>query len=1729
MARVPPPYKIIHKFRNANNKYQYLLYVFVGQLHDERVQAALESIKTQGLVEALMRLSRPNLAVLEEYYGKDWYWHFFPAAHVRRALRGPGAADLARRLGEDWAAAHLPPRPAEPPRLPFDEFVRRKHKLLKTMQSGGHASAGAGQPPAGAAEALGGAEDEFSLADLDEELAVQQAAAVQVDVVAEERREAFYLPFRAAKNASYQEEELAAVREKQYVYGMRIYHDDTVEDLREKISVCLQNNPALFEQPLTIPPYAQYLWGRRGKQRFCLTHTYIHEFDPVQELVEPDAPRLYARAEGRFGELFALLNKSGRLISFKNNDATILQELADYFEHGEIFLLDLYSELKPELEALRDSSAFFATYVRYYFPLVGAEHFGQIRQMLADGDTLEFGRIEAQHRAALERRLLTNEIMQSVDRLRFEGLTEKTSLRSEPQKLMHCIVYAYVRGLDRVTNRDRTDLRSGHGASDMYRIFDNFEVDEDYPLVTYQVPNRDVAQKIYNRVADVTLEGVKKWLQSVSFGLVFKVRTAPGKYMTVNLNMNGRLEFKAQWKEEESARLEDVRALYAHVERLFAKINRENTKLQLFVPAEQDYMFSFINVLQEFSIERVDHNKLSDLARYFFPYVTLVVEPKKRRAKREQSSSSKYGTYLRYRRITDYDSVARIERRVLYIIKNYEAREDALVQVIAGEFNLVESQASRIVRDTLAKFPHVKKSRNRLKNLAELTKLKQSGIGIDVQGRSSSQLKIKYTGLRHLFQAADIEAVVRVILYVYDQLYNRKNPRFTRYAEVLRGLTGVARRKRLVVDRVVQEGGPTRARLRFLDEARFRNLEGLDWARACQNSGAIRRQPKQIGGPDQLLRDGYAFNPRSKLYEKQVQVGKRKLTLYAAALESPDGQDLYYTCSPEENNDYFRVGFLTKGVGDRCVPCCFKKHQGDSQNKFKRQHYNKCMNKVMADIYRAQYSVEGLRPNDLYLLQSDRRAHDYKFQLLPYHLDILLNLMTHRKVETRKQYLADAPRGVFLKYGVLRRNSLLQAFSMLYDSNEFTVRERLLAFEDWFLVRNGDLLARYGGLEALREDLRYLENPSIEELHDALCHPGVIAERGVNLYLFRRAGGDYFLRCVNPEDVHQFEDPARDVVLMLEEDGVYYPIVLVHKKRYNIRVERVFRDETGAQLRRLLAPYLQNNCGAATAAALVRHFYPKIIYPDIREAVTGQFLNSRFKCVFLVLEGRFPLPVSEGGAVHGVEVVPDLNPLKRGLAETLADLRGFVARFPQLALEPRALVYNAERDGRYRVYGFQIDEVRVVPVQSGFLTEEEIYAQVPRSLPLRNELIASKIDRQIARRSRVVDERVRAINAYRYRTELYELLRLHLSHFLARYDELRRRVRELIREGAESSKAALRNGVADPTARARARKALKLLLLRALSPKLYGKLAGRAASGEELVVLGDKPTDDYQLSNKRELCELRTEREDCDGSSHCAFHGDRCRLVVSADLLLDGVLRLTEELLVPGIKRNELLSSGEYFVSDIVDQNYYTARANQSIIKRDTARSASLHSEKVLQTIFRTDEDIFDDPAAERGEPHRVFGSTVEQRIVPQSNTVFRAFANGYFWLNSSAATIEERNLGFASRTQANVANYVKSRLIDWLREHDAAELAALLPGYAPEELDLALNKIIMNEAYVSTDLHRIELTLLAEIFQVAVRVLDSRNAEIARYGKHPREVVIKFDVKPDTNRVLNTYAVYTK
>jgi hypothetical protein len=139
-----------------------------------------------------------------------------------------------------------------------------------------------------------------------------------------------------------------------------------------------------------------------------------------------------------------------------------------------------------------------------------------------------------------------------------------------------------------------------------------------------------------------------KWFENSPYGISFKILAHSNRYIAINLHESGRIEYKITWKEDDKATVDYTIKTYEYIRNLLKKINSENKKIKFVMPENSKFKYAFINSIQKFTIPetfKINHNDLSEFSRLFFPYVSLVIEPKKRVSKKHEGGEkiSKYG------------------------------------------------------------------------------------------------------------------------------------------------------------------------------------------------------------------------------------------------------------------------------------------------------------------------------------------------------------------------------------------------------------------------------------------------------------------------------------------------------------------------------------------------------------------------------------------------------------------------------------------------------------------------------------------------------------------------------------------------------------------------------------------------------------------------------------------------------------------------------------------------------------------------------------------------------------------------------------------------------------------------------------------------------------------------------------------------------------------------------
>ena len=195
----------------------------------------------------------------------------------------------------------------------------------------------------------------------------------------------------------------------------------------------------------------------------------------------------------------------------------------------------------------------------------------------------------------------------------------------------------------------------------------------------------------------------------------------------------------------------------------------------------------------------------------------------------------------------------------------------------------------------------------------------------------------------------------------------------------------------------------------------------------------------------------------------------------------------------------------------------------------------------------------------------------------------------------------------------------------------------------------------------------------------------------------------------------------------------------------------------------------------------------------------------------------------------------------------------------------------------------------------------------------------------------------------------------------------------------------------------------------------------------------------YQIENTKILCG-DNDKEKCSTNPHCRWVYSACTLISTADNIVRMVNKISDELATNEIKAFEIMRIGMYFVSDIGDYSRFTERPGQTIVK-----SNSSNITKTLRDIFGSDY-IFNKNDKKRTNVLEASHQQLNQenpiidiklfylqKIISNNMTIFRTYANCYYWNKNKYADIQNRNLGYYHPLQNDLSIYFVSTIIDWL------------------------------------------------------------------------------------------------
>lgn len=1229
------------------------------------------------------------------------------------------------------------------------------------------------------------------------------------------------IEFDTSKDNNMYDENLKDVFEKIYVTEQYIFKDDTVKTVKDKICCSIKNN-SKFDKDSYIIPSRQYLWAEyyfnNKIERIMIGQKWIRRNELLNIDVDPNPNiRYYEELRGNLKTLRDNIRRYGNKIRREDDDNNILFDYENYIMGNDLYMIDIYNELglgyNPNAETLKNIADI---YIRLYFPKIKTEDIKHIIDYLNNEKKIETNKMTTTFDTINNDLVMNNEIMNVVESVK---ITDDYKKIFRDNYITQSVIHV--------------NLRIIEGKIDLYRIFNEFESTDIYPFLQYQTPDGTIffkfkEQEIANYLKKKeNAEVLSKWFENSPYGISFKVKISEkdgDRFTAINLNENGRIEYKTQWKEEDMATISDIKNTYNYVKDLIKKINSERNKVIIDIPDDNEFKYAFINTIQKFELPEdyvINHNDLSEFSRYFYPYVALVIEPRKRQAKVQKGiEKSKFGTYLRYKRVSKYENQQRLEQRIMYFMRNYEYNDQSLANEISKQFNITEERAMNEIEKVRQRYPNIKRSRKFLKKLENIPKYKPPGIGIDVQGKQREKYKIRISGARDKQQLDRIITFMNILIHLYIETYIYKRPERQILKEKLKKLNNIARRRNKV-DEIVYYNKEIKTvkQMTQIDKRRigFKPEKGQNqWTRSCQNSGTDKkRRPQQFSSinMDELIKNGYALNKKTGAFERRIILKKKngkkqEITLRTIKLKefdengNPTGNDIHYACSPEENGDHIYIGFLTRSSNPHgyCMPCCFKKDPTTSKNKEKREFFLRCLGQSEEEVMGEKKITQKAVGDKLYILQDTNKIQEGRFSFLPKYLDFFFNIMLEKQKKIKHHYLIKTETGYFFKYGSRQDEyQFLNAIGSILDMTVNEIKQKIItALEKdkndllFISLNNGDIKTQFNTRQHYIDFIKYNNYLDFDVMNSILSLPGVVDRYGLNILVFQKRTfvikralekekfkDDFFLLCQNIEDKYSITDQNKKTLFLLKENRNYYPIVMVFKDNENTKNITVLKtfvwEDKEKNIVNHVKDFYERNCygsyldeivykNTSLTARETYHILNKLNDKDYLPKY--QVIDVRNKCKYIITNGNLIVTVRPSGSIYNLQTIKNVDKYIDNFDSTFIKLKNLYEKSnKQLPVKPKGVYFDEKRDDKYKITAIVTKSNGNVPVIPEFI---ELSVLENRKLIIEDKPLYDKIDKEIekGKENYIIDERIKQVNYDKYYNESYELFRLEFSDYI---------------------------------------------------------------------------------------------------------------------------------------------------------------------------------------------------------------------------------------------------------------------------------------------------------------------------------------------------------------------------
>jgi hypothetical protein len=1742
------PVKIIYKYKNDNKKTQNLIYIYVGN-EGREYEDIFKKIKNLNLYETFISLSVKDIKRLEKGFGNKWFSYFFNTYHISFILDKIKTDKkyknkILEKYDEKWFKDIINIFKLDiintKSRYSYNDYLRREYREqqgkkltkieiddfydldLKVLNKTDNILY----------KQLGGDEDDEDdedndvyedinidddvmddIEDIDilfEDIKITKTIKKTNDEISEIFNEKTFkskkknmISFNDKEDNSYEDEKLEYTYIKEFIYSQYIFMNDTIENLKNKISSSILNNDKFGKNNYLIPS-RMYLWSeyinKNNIDKIMLCHTFSKNNELLDINIEPISLYNYENLEGKIETLVNTLKNYGKKINQTNNDYKIIYEFNNYIMNNEIYLIDIYNELGINYSGSNiKKENLINSYFKIYFPNLSKGTIDNIFDYLSNENNKEETYIENVFDTIYNNNLLENEVTELVEEIRIDNNPTYQKIfkynNNITQSNMKCFldINNEILEKDNLEKLNKINIKTGNYGKitlptlDLFRIFNDFKTNKIYPYIQYNVASNDIIIKyeedfmIESSKSNERISMIQKWFTRETPGVSFKVRITDEKFMNVNINEIGMLEYKLMLKEKDNTTYNDLQEIHKYIINLIKVINKNldthQNKVYINIPQKNDFKFKFLNTIKRYEFpnkEKINYDELKDFSKNFYPYVSLIV------------NENKSGAYLSFKRVSNYIIKSSITDRILDHLRYKNYNEENLITELIKLFNLTKEKAKNQIEEI--KNSYAKRISN-LKQSDELKKYKPPGTRVELVGQvdNPSNYKIDIKGTKDINEMNNILLFINSLLYLYYEIYINKNKSYTKINKKLDELTKIAK-KRDLTDELYEkdEEKSDLKKAKELDKERFSYTAddtSESYSRLCQNSGENnKKRPLIISDKDvnKLIKEGYKLNKKTKNYEKNV-ISKKdgKITVRTIKLGN-----IYYTCNPKNNNEHTYIGFLTKTTAPNglCYPCCFRKDPFKSEDEAKINFYKKCMGEKVKNDDSVNKPLSSA--DILYILQDTNKITERRIGYLPKFLEFLFNNKIKNEIETKNFYLTKTGKnGYYFKYGIDVNNySFINSLMVVFDMSINEIKDHIIKFIKtdkkelhYMSLNQGEISVKYRQYDFIK----YLENSdeiSFDNLKDFLKIKGLFTKNGIYPIVLKRIDKfnesktieEFYLDIdddlIDDQEYNIHQIKKMDLLVFIKDGKFYYPIINIKKP-----------DETSKELKEPIAKFIENtelknniiqfinftlddiNSNIINKTKTLKEIY-LLINSLIKEnkidddfSIEYQVIDNQYKARYAILQNKLFIPVRPSGIISkiptvclGINMDGCFSYSKFLSLEKTIKLSNelYEKSDKKMNIKIISSFYDNKTENEINCLGLITSNDNMIPIEpekvkKSYLKENNLSY---KDIPLEYE-IDKKLQTYNKNNITHIDKRIEEVNKEKYDRESYQLFRFEFSYFI-NLDNNEKNKQKLIELIKNKNKKEIQQNI--------------LLIC-------------NDNKNSFIQTINEIPNvNDYRVNNQRLLCK-NLDANDCKDNKHCIHKNGKCFFALTSDKLYEYIKKLTSEIIENKTKFMEIFQENSY-VSDVVKYDNYNEYKGEKIIKMDMDYDKI---EKKLYNIFGKNKiskikkkkkyKSFEKDMVEKqiNNPLKDLNSSYIQKIINNNYSILRAYVNGYYWIKHELYEPKDKNLKYYSVNQTEYLNLFISFIIDWLNNKDNKKI---LLNMSNNEKKILLKSINIDE-----------------------------------------------------------------